>query len=156
MVRQLFLVVLDGRRGLKQASSTSLEAEIRLRDFKAFEWCQMPSRKMAGHWLSVAVRKGGFSEASQHWVSPSIPKTLPLWLCHLLDVRGWSFQFYFSVTPKRWSLLSCFSVIVLGEKRGAFETLSSRSDGQKLETNLCVDGICYKFTRGACLSLAAL
>lgn len=37
VVRQLFLVVPDERRGLKQASSTSLEAEIRLRDFKAFE-----------------------------------------------------------------------------------------------------------------------
>lgn len=79
MVRQLFLVVLDGGRGLKQASSTALEAEIRLHDFKAFEWCQVPSRKMAGHRLSVAVRKGGFSEASQHWVSPPIPKTLGLY-----------------------------------------------------------------------------
>lgn len=37
VVRQLFLVVPDERRGLKQARSTSLEAEIRLRDFKAFE-----------------------------------------------------------------------------------------------------------------------
>lgn len=45
MVRQLFLVVLDGRRGLKQASSTSLEAEIRLRDLRAFEWCQNALQK---------------------------------------------------------------------------------------------------------------
>lgn len=37
MARQLFLVVLDGRRGLKQASPTSLEAEIRLHVLKAFE-----------------------------------------------------------------------------------------------------------------------
>lgn len=37
MARQLFLVVPDGRRGLKQASPSSLEAEIRLRVFTAFE-----------------------------------------------------------------------------------------------------------------------
>lgn len=40
MVRQLFLVVLDGRRDLKQARPALLEAEIRLRVFKAFEYCQ--------------------------------------------------------------------------------------------------------------------
>lgn len=45
MVRQLFLVVLDGRRGLKQARPALLEAEIRLRVFKAFEYCQNALQK---------------------------------------------------------------------------------------------------------------